>query len=328
MKYPRTVLSGRIEPNHKLIYQTSLGSLFQGDCLPFMNTLLDSSVDMIFADPPFNLGKDYGEGISDEMQETEYLAWSEKWLKECIRILKPGGSLFVFNLPKWLISYGAYLNTQGMLFRHWIACRMPKGFPRGKKLAPVHYGLLYYTKGIPTTFNKVYIPIPVCRHCGGEIHDYGGHRDKLNPQGLNMMDIIENDTAVWDFQPKYQTEMEDIVEDIPPVRHSQYKIRGANELAPILLERLILLASNAGEMIFDPFGGSGTTYYAAEKLGRHWLGIELGDVTPAIKRLKDYAEGHSTDWERVRNIPTQQRKQSKKVRKVQRAVPTQATLLE
>jgi len=69
-------------------------------------------------------------------------------------VLKPGGSLFVFNLPRWLIEYGAFLNSQGMLFRHWIACRMPKAFPRGQRLSPAHYGLLYYTKGVPAVFNK------------------------------------------------------------------------------------------------------------------------------------------------------------------------------
>ena len=62
----------------------------------------------------------------------------------------------MFNLPKWLIEYGSYLNQSGMEFRHWIAMRMPKAFPRGKRLSPAHYGCLYYAKGgEPKTFNPV-----------------------------------------------------------------------------------------------------------------------------------------------------------------------------
>ncbi|WP_407891666.1 hypothetical protein [Scytonema sp. NUACC26] len=141
-------------------------------------------------------------------------------------------------MPKWCIEYGAYLNQKGMLFRHWIACRMPKAFPRGKRMSPAHYGLLYYTKGEPTVFNKVYTPIQVCRHCGGEIRDYGGHRKKLNPQGINLMDIWDMPEDVWEDTSGYSTEetfwteLEEIWSDIPPVRHRQYKTRGANELAP------------------------------------------------------------------------------------------------
>ena len=117
---------------YSLVYQTDLGQLFQGDCIYLLRDMPDSCTDLVFADPPFNLGKDYGKDISDSLKNGEYLAWSREWLQESIRILKPGGSLFVFNLPMWLIEYGAFLNSQDMSFRHWIAYRMPKAFPRGK----------------------------------------------------------------------------------------------------------------------------------------------------------------------------------------------------
>ena len=148
------------------VYKSEYGILYQGDCLKLLSALPNESVDMVFADPPFNLGKEYGQGVNDNLAADKYLIWSQQWLNESIRVLKNGGSLFVFNLPKWCIEYGAYLNQQGMCFRHWIACRMPKAFPRGKKMSPAHYGLLYYTKGEPAVFNKVYTPIQVCRHCG------------------------------------------------------------------------------------------------------------------------------------------------------------------
>ncbi|MDJ0615833.1 MAG: site-specific DNA-methyltransferase [Calothrix sp. MO_192.B10] len=306
---PFSLISSSTATNHQLIevYQSDRGILYQGDCLNFLNALPDGCIDMVFADPPFNLGKNYGKGVNDQMKAQEYITWSKHWLSESIRVLKPGGSLFVFNLPKWCIEYGAYLNQQGMLFRHWIACRMPKAFPRGKKMSPAHYGLLYYTKGEPAVFNKVYTPIQVCRHCGGEIRDYGGHRKKLNPKGINLMDIWDSPDEVWEdvissdrTEETLWTEIEEIWSDIPPVRHRQHKTRGANELAPIMLERIIAMASNPEQIVIDPFGGSGTTFYAAEKLHRYWLGTEIGDIEPAVKRLTDLKNGKIEEWESAR----------------------------
>lgn len=288
------------------VYRSSYGILYQGDCLNFLDTLPDTSVDLVFADPPFNLGKHYGKNISDRLESEEYLEWSKQWLAQSIRVLKPGGSLFVFNLPKWCIEYGAYLNQQGMDFRHWIACRMPKAFPRGNRMSPAHYGLLYYTKGEPAVFNKIYTPIQICRHCGGEIRDYGGHRKKLNAKGINLMDVWDAPEEVWedtfssDTTETLWTLAEEMWTDIPPVRHRQHKKRGANELAPIMLERIIAMASNPGQVVIDPFGGSGTTFYAAEKLHRYWLGTEIGDVEPAVKRLTDLANGQVEEWESAR----------------------------
>lgn len=288
------------------VYKSEHGILYQGDCLKLLSALPDESVDLVFADPPFNLGKEYGEGVSDQMEVNKYLSWSKQWLGESIRVLKPGGSLFVFNLPKWCIEYGAYLNQQGMWFRHWIACRMPKAFPRGKRMSPAHYGLIYYTKGEPSVFNKVYTPIQVCRHCGGEIRDYGGHRKKLNEKGINLMDVWDMPEDVWEDAPEADsnevlwTMTEEMWTDIPPVRHRRHKKRVPNELAPIMLERIIAMASNPAQIVVDPFGGSGTTFYAAEKLHRYWIGSEIGDTNPAVERLTDLTNGIIEQWESAR----------------------------
>ena len=64
-------------------------------------------------------------------------------------------------------------------------------FPRGKKLYPAHYAMLYFSKGTPKTFNHVRLPIPACRHCGKDVKDYGGYRKYLNPEGLNLTDFWE-----------------------------------------------------------------------------------------------------------------------------------------
>lgn len=125
------------------VLSTSYGLLYEMDCLKFFPAVRDESVDCVFADPPFNLGKVYGCGeVNDALGTDEYLQWSPAWLKECIRVLKPGAALFVYIIPRWGYHFASYLEAQGMLFRHWIAVSMKGTFPRGQKLYPAHYALL------------------------------------------------------------------------------------------------------------------------------------------------------------------------------------------
>lgn len=246
------------------IFQTDRGRLYQCDCLELLPTIGDSSVDCVFADPPFNLGKNYGERVNDGLAEAKYLQWSYQWLGQLVRVLKPGGSLFVYNLPKWNVLFGAFLE-KSLTFRHWIAIDIKTTLPIPGRLYPSHYSLLYFTKGKPRVFNRPRVPIPQCRHCGGDIKDYGGHRKFLNPQGLNLTDV-------WG--------------DIPPVRHQKYKSRSANELSVKLLQRVLEIATEKNDLVLDPFGGGGTTYYAAETMDRRWVGCEIEDCGPIIRRLK------------------------------------------
>ena len=250
----------------KPCYVNNYGALFNGDCQEILPIIQDFSIDTVFADPPFNLNKKYGNKSKDNRSESEYLNWCYRWIDECIRILKPGGALFIYNLPKWNIMLGAYSINAGLTFRHDIAIDMNNGFPITGRLYPSHYSLLYFTKGKPKTFHKIRTPIEKCRHCNGEIKDYGGHRKSMNPNGVNLKDI-------WT--------------DIPPVRHQKFKSqsRKANVLSTKLLDRIVELTTNPGDIILDPFGGSGTTYDVCEKKHRHWLGIEIDFVEEIVERL-------------------------------------------
>lgn len=251
---------------HKPYQITNLGVLFEGDCLNILPAIKDSSINTIFADPPFNLNKKYGNKSTDKRTESEYLNWCYEWIDECVRILKPGGALFIYNLPKWNIMLGANLINMGLTFRHDIAVVMNNGFPISGRLYPSHYSLLYFTKGKPKTFHKIRTPIEKCRHCDGEIKDYGGHRKSMNPNGVSLKDI-------WT--------------DIPPVRHQKFKSksRKANSLSTKLLDRVVELTTNPGDVVLDPFGGSGTTYDVCEKKNRHWIGIEIDFAEEIVNRL-------------------------------------------
>ena len=250
------------------IFETALGQLYEGDCLAIMPALKPESVDLVFADPPFNLGKTYSSKMNDALEEQEYIDWSKRWITEAIKLLKPGGSLFLYNLPKWNLRLGDFLASK-LTFRHWVAINMTYRLPIQGRLYPSHYSLLYFIKGPkPSIFHPDRLPIETCRHCGGEKHDYGGYKNKMNPRGVNLADV-------WN--------------DIPPVRHATYKRRKANELSLKLLDRVIAMASDPGSLVFDPFGGSGTTCVAAELLGRRWFGIEL-HCADAISRLRNTDE--------------------------------------
>lgn len=248
------------------VFQTKLGKLYQEDCIPLIKSLPHESVDLIFADPPFNLNKSYESGINDKLSKAEYLQWTEEWILGCIDLLKEGGSLFIWNLPVWGTHISEILNKH-LTFRHWIATDIKYRLPIQNRLYPSHYALLYYTKGAkPTTFNGERLPLEICRHCGGDIRDYGGYKNKLHPSGINLTDV-------W--------------YDISPVRHSKYKTRTSNELPLKLLERVISLASSEGDTVFDPFGGSGTTFIVSEILKRKWIGCEIGPVDTIQERFGD-----------------------------------------
>ncbi len=267
----KDILKNDINPKlslskHKSVLKTEFGELYQGDCLSLLEKIPDESFDLIFADPPFNLAKIYPSGINDSLSHTEYIEWTEEWLEQCIRVLKKGGSLFLWNIPKWNTYFSDFLNHR-LSFRHWISVDIKYSLPIQGKLYPSHYSLLYYVKGIrPNTFHPDRLPMKVCPKCSTDIKDYGGYKNKMNPAGVNISDV-------WD--------------DIPPVRHAKYKRRkDANELSIKLLDRVIEMSSEPGDLIFDPFGGSGTTYIVSEIKHRRWVGIELGPITDITDRFK------------------------------------------
>lgn len=242
----------------------------------------DAVVDTVFADPPFNLGKEYGENSNDQKSHDEYLKWCKAWIADCVRTIKPGGAFFLYNLPKWNVLLGAYLAELDMDFRHWVAVEISACLPIPGRLHPSHYSLLYYTKGKPKTFRRIRTPIQTCRHCGGEVKDYGGHRGAMNPNGVNLKDV-------WT--------------DIPPVRHWKFKSkdRRANALSTKILDRVVEMSTVPGDLVLDPFGGSGTTFAVCEKKGRAWIGMEIDFAQEIIDRLEsseirchkneDYVEG-------------------------------------
>jgi site-specific DNA-methyltransferase (adenine-specific) len=233
------------------------------------------SVDLAFIDPPFNLGKDYKiHGFRDRsLNEEEYRGWCRTWIIELAKILKPGGALFLYHWPKWLMDLGAWMNTVSTLeYRSWIAMKMKSGFPIRGRLHPAHYGLLYYVKkGPKPTFNVVRSKSPTCRSCGELVRDYGGYKKTYDR-------FRDADGSLW-------VQISDFWEDTRPARQEKSREYQVNELPLQIPERAILMATNPGDVVLDCFAGGGSTLHAAHLTGRYWVGADFGAPTAALRRL-------------------------------------------
>jgi len=235
------------------IYRHPRGEIVHDDALHCMESLRESCADIVFLDPPFNLGKRYGKNGSrhDRKKESEYLDYMEKVIAHSARVLKKGGALYLYHIPKWAIRLSAYLE-QHMEFRHWIAISMKNGFVRGDHLYPAHYALLYYTKEKPAVFNRPKVPKPICSRCKKDLRDYGGYKEYV-AHGINLSDA-------WD--------------DVSPVRHRKTKTRTANELPMVIPERVMTISGSSHGLVVDPFAGSGTTILAAVAAGMQFVAAD------------------------------------------------------
>ena len=282
-----------------LMIETYLNKIIAGDCLKLFQNIPDNTIDMTFADPPFNLKKGYN-SYNDDLTLKKYLAWCEKWIFEMVRVTKPSGSIFLHNIPKWLTYYCSFLNRHAE-FKHWISWEAPTA-PMGKTLQPAHYGILFYAKNRKRLkFYEVRAPHKRSRKSTFLLKDYGGKKDKLHPFGSLLSDV-------WT--------------DIHRIRHNKYRDEHPCQLPIHLLERLILISTDENDIVLDPFMGTGTTAVAAKRLGRNYIGFEIDEnyVEITMNKLKtidpvaqinncwvsfyldDIITLRDKDWEKIKNF--------------------------
>lgn len=236
-----------------------LNKISLGDCVSLFKEIEDDSVDMTFADPPFNLKKKYN-GYVDDLEFKNYLEWCSQWIGEMVRVTKPTGSIFVHNIPKWLSFYTQYLNDCAH-FKHWISWDAPTS-PMGKSLQPAHYGVLFYVKELKKAkIYEVRMPHERDRKSDYLSKDYGGKKAGLHPFGPLVSDV-------W--------------RDIHRIKHSKYRDKHPCQLPLPLLERLVLMVTDENDVVLDPFMGTGTTAVAAKKLGRSYIGFDLDEKYQTI----------------------------------------------
>jgi DNA modification methylase len=247
--------------------------IIQGDALDLFKSMEDSSVDLIIADPPYNLGKDYGVSKDDKSFD-DYLSFSRNWLTECKRILKPSGTIYVFMGVRY-ISYIFQILEQELLFcfNSWICWHYTQGIGKTKGFSPRHDDILMFTKTKDFVFNLDNIRVP---------QKY--YRERNNMRGANPGDVWEF-SHVHYCQENRQT-------------HPTQKPEG-------LMERMVLASSNKKNIVLDPFSGSGTTLRVCQQLDRKCVGFELNPeyVESIKKRLDKPFTGFDGIDPRMQRIP-------------------------
>jgi site-specific DNA-methyltransferase (adenine-specific) len=263
--------------------------LYQGDCLEQFRRVEDGTIDLVFADPPFNIGYDY-DVYDDRRDADQYLDWTRLWAAEVTRVLRPSGTF-------WLAIGDEYAAELKMIFhrecrlalRSWVVWYYTFGVNCTKKFSRSHAHLFYFVKDPKQfTFNDRAIRVPSAR----QLVYFDARAD---PKGR-----LPDDT--WILRPQ------DVPEGFAPEGDTWYFPRVCGtfkeragwhgcQMPEQLLGRIIRACSNEGDVVLDPFAGSGTTLVVAKKLGRKYLGFELSPeyVAQVQERLNSARVGQSLE---------------------------------
>lgn len=246
----------------KIVWQDTMRAL---NCIP------DNFADLMIVDPPYNLTKNFGKSTFKQMDFSEYKNWLDKWLSKVVRILKPNASLYICS--DWQSSIVIPL-VAGKYFklRNRISWERDKGRAAADNWKNCLEDIWYYTKSDEYIFNL----------------------DAVKMQRTVLAPYRDNKGTPKDWQEENGkkirfTAPSNIWTDITiPFWSMAENTEHPTQKPEKLIAKLILASSNEGDMVFDPFVGSGTTAVAAKKLGRRYLGIERERkyVALALKRLE------------------------------------------
>lgn len=223
-----------------------------GNCLEQMVYVATCSVDMVFADPPYGIGHQY-DNYRDNLRGQDYLDWCYRWLLELQRVTRRGGAIWVMAHTDYVADVrNIAVREMGLTLRNWVIWRYTFGQNQSEKFTPSWVSLLFLQRpGGPWTWNDKAIRVPSARQ--------SVYADKrANPIGKVPDDV-------WD--------------DIPRLcgTHRE-RVDHPCQLPEALVTRAVLACTNPGDLVLDPFTGSGTTLAVAKKHGRRYLGFELSPV--------------------------------------------------
>lgn len=245
-----------------------------GDAVEELKKIPTNSIRLIITDPPYNLNKDYGKS-KDNLEFEEYLKFSRKWLKEANRVLSKDGSIYVFMGMRYISYIYSILEQElGMTFNSWITWFYTQGIGKTKGFSPRHDDILYFTKSPKNfIFNLDEIRVP---------QKY--YRSVNNMRGANPGNV-------WEFSHVHYCNKN---RKLHPTQKPE-----------ALYERMILSSSNEGDIVLDPFLGSGTLLRVAQQTNRRATGFDSNPeyIVMCEERLKEPFHGFDSIDERMKRVP-------------------------
>lgn len=239
-------------------YQKGEHIVYNGDAIEVLETkVADNSIDLIFVDPPYNIGKDFN-GWKDKWEtEHEYLEWCYKWIDLCLLKLKDKGSFYVMTSTQFIPYFDLYLRDKISILSRIVWSYDSSGVQAKNHFGSMYEPILFCVKDRKNyTFNSEDILVEAKTGAKRKLIDYR----KNPPQPYNTEKVPGN---VWDFSR---------------VRYRMPEYENHPTQKPIsLLERIIKASSNEGDTILDPFSGTFTTSFVAKSLNRKSIGIEIDE---------------------------------------------------
>lgn len=258
--------------------------IFVGDCLEVMKKISSESVDLIITDPPYNRGVKYiKKYFADRMKLEEYLSWLKNRLKECYRVLKKEGSMYLINYPELDARILPFLEDNlKMIFRRWLIWNYPTNIGHSKKnWTRSHRAILFLTKGKDYIFNRENI---IQHYKNPEVNKIKerikkGYKGRTSYDLLRFIDLVELQKGMIDVQEI------NLCKNVTKTRQKGHPC----QLPFPLLELLIRVSSNKGDIVLDPFAGTFSVSVAAKKLNRRSIGIDIAKkyVNMGRKRLRE-----------------------------------------
>lgn len=235
---------------------------YNDDCLKVLKTLENNSIDLIFADSPYNIGKDFGNDSDKWKNYEDYINWCYLWIDECFRVLKDNGTFYLMTSTQYMPYLDIYISKKYYVINRIVWTYDSSGVQAKNKFGSLYEPILMCTKTKKSKycFNSQDILVEAKTGSQRKLMDYR----KDPPQPYNTMKVPGN---VWNFN-RVRFRMKE---------YQNHPTQKPEEL----LRRIILVSSNKNDVVLDPFSGSFTTCKVAIELGRKCIGIELN---------KDYFE--------------------------------------
>jgi site-specific DNA-methyltransferase (adenine-specific) len=260
----------KISINEQINDVNNIG-IINGDCLEELKKIPSNSIDFCFADPPYNIKKKY-ESWNDGIDIKEYFYWCDKWLSELARIIKPGKIVAILNIPQWTIRHYKHIIKE-LNFYDWIVWEglsLPV-----RMIMPANYSIACFSKGKPDEIPRLKREI----------------NSVFETQSLTTFKEFYCSRASC-IKKRQKQKIEDnaftsnLWWDIHRLKHNSKRVDHPTQLPPKFMQRLISLFTNEGDIVLDPFNGSGTTTLVAEQLKRRFIGIELSEYYYGIAKTR------------------------------------------